>query len=168
MGMYKHTIEESNGKVTIQRVVDGGEMNKMILGIVVALAIMFTLLIALPDVTSGKKPLSDLVIALALIFIGGSIGGFIVKFLVIFALPFLSHKVIVDKNNQILSTSNGSLSVRFSDVEEILITEKAGGRFPINLITLKLKNGQFSLPFTFVSYNDAKIIQEKLREITMK
>ena len=147
MGLYKYIIEESDRKVIIQRTVDSGEMNKLILGIVATLAVMFTLLIALPDVSAGKKPLSDLLIALVLIFIGGSIGGFVVKLFAMIALPILFPKVIVDKNSRILSTSNGSLDVKFSDVEDILITEKVGMRQLTNLITLKLINGQTSLPF---------------------
>ncbi|QQG43825.1 MAG: hypothetical protein HYW86_03005 [Candidatus Roizmanbacteria bacterium] len=168
MGFYKHTIEELDGKVFVQKKVDDDKVNKLILAIVVALAVMFTLLIALPDVSSGKKPLTDLILALVLIFVGGSIGGIAVKLVLTFILPFVSPKVILDNKTQLLSTSNGSLDIKFSDVEDVLITEKAAMWLPINFVTLKLKSGQTSLPFNFISYNEAKSVQERIKVLIMK
>ena len=160
-GIYKISKTEKDNKICIERKPNEKTFNKLIIYTTIGLAVFFSIFIVLPDVISGDVPVIFFFLGLVLILLGGITGGLIAKFLI----PLTITSVVLDKTNKKLTTSNNSISIDFSEIKEVTITEKTMLGGMTNYVTLKLADGEKTLPMAFSSYNEAQDLSNQIKEL---
>lgn len=71
--------------------------------------------------------------------------------------------IIIDKDNKILSSPYDGISVKFSDIKDVVIAEKSALIGSVSLLKLQLVDGEKTLTFPFPTYNKAQEVLNTIK-----
>jgi hypothetical protein len=71
--------------------------------------------------------------------------------------------IVIDKDNKILSSPHDGISVKFSDIKDVVIAEKFALVGSVSLLKLQLVDGEKTLTFPFPTYNKAQEVLNTIK-----